>query len=155
MRGYYGIGVYHTKNETNIGTLWRHAALYGAQFVFTIGRRYKKQGSDTVKAWRSIPLLHYADFNDFNDHLPYGCQIVCIEMADKAAELPDAHHPERAAYLLGAEDHGIPHDILRGRQTIQIPCPTNRSMNVATAGTLVMYDRYLKSISPANALGRV
>ncbi len=143
-RGYFGIGIWHTKTPVNIGTLWRHATLYGAQFVFTIGRRYTRQGSDTCKTDRHIPLHHYRDFDDFKDHIPFGCQIVCVEMADKATLLPDAHHPEQAAYLLGAEDHGLPADVLRGRQTIQIPSPSDFSMNVATAGTLVMYDRFVK-----------
>ena len=142
--GFYGIGVYHPKVSENIGTLWRHAWLYGADFIFTVGRRYTKQATDTVKAPMMVPLYHYEDFDDFNDHLPFGCPIVCVELAPKAAALPDVTHPDRAAYLLGAEDHGIPAALLVGRQTIQIPAVRPQSMNVAVAGTLVMYDRFLK-----------
>jgi hypothetical protein len=29
-RGYFGVGIYGSKWETNIGTLWRAAHLYGA-----------------------------------------------------------------------------------------------------------------------------
>lgn len=36
-RGYFGIGVYHSKNADNIGTLWRSAAIFGADFIFTNG----------------------------------------------------------------------------------------------------------------------
>jgi hypothetical protein len=35
VRGYFGIGIYHGKTEENIGTLWRSAYAYGADFVFT------------------------------------------------------------------------------------------------------------------------
>lgn len=49
-RGYFGIGIYNPKTETNMGTLWRSAYNFGADFIFTIGMRYKKMGSDTAKA---------------------------------------------------------------------------------------------------------
>lgn len=42
-KGYYGIGIYETKEETNVGTLWRSAQNFGADFIFTIGARYKTQ----------------------------------------------------------------------------------------------------------------
>lgn len=35
-RGYFGIGIYNGKNTANIGTLWRSAAILGANFIFTI-----------------------------------------------------------------------------------------------------------------------
>lgn len=146
-RGYFGIGVYHSKTEVNIGTLWRHAQLYGADFIFTIGRRYSPQASDTLKAYRHMPLFNYIDFAEFYDKLPYAAQLVCIEMDEKAKPLTEVNHPQQAVYLLGAEDHGLPKTVLEGHQTIQIPSLEPISMNVAVAGTLVMYDRYVKSIS--------
>lgn len=144
IRGYFGIGVYHPKTEENIGTLWRHARLYGANFIFTIGRRYKKQATDTSKTFRSIPLYNYVDYEDFRKHIPYDCQVICVELAENSISLPEMAHPERAIYLLGAEDHGIPPEILKGKQIIQIPSLEPQSMNVSVAGTLIMYDRYTK-----------
>lgn len=144
MRGYFGIGVYHPKTQENIGTLWRHAKLYGADFIFTIGRRYKKQASDTSNTSLHIPLYNYTDYQDFKDHLPYNCRVVCVELAESAQSLPDVIHPERAVYLLGAEDKGIPSEILKGKRVIQIPALEAQSMNVAVSGTLVMYDRFIK-----------
>jgi tRNA(Leu) C34 or U34 (ribose-2'-O)-methylase TrmL len=144
MRGYFGIGIYHSKAEVNIGTLWRSAFIYDASFVFTIGRRYKKQASDTVKTWRHIPLLHFGSFDDLKNHGPYNCPIVCVETADKAVTLPRFSHPERAIYLLGAEDHGIPAEVMRGRSVVAIPA--RLCLNVAVAGSIVMYDRYVKRI---------
>lgn len=147
MRGYFGIGVYHPKTEENIGTLWRHARLYGADFIFTIGRRYRKQASDTSNTPLHIPLYNYVDYQDFYDHLPNGCQVVCVEQTESSVELPAAEHPERAVYLLGAEDHGLPEDIMNDKQVIEIPSIEPQSMNVAVSGTLVMYDRFIKALS--------
>lgn len=144
-RGYFGIGVLNPKVEENIGTLWRHARLYGAEFIFTIGRRYKKQASDTSATSRHIPLYHYKDFEDFESHLPLDCKLICVELEDDSVSLPDFRHPERAVYLLGAEDHGIPREITIDRPIIQIPAVEPQSMNVSVSGTLVMYDRFTKS----------
>ena len=141
--GYFGIGIYHGKTKTNIGTLWRSAAILGADFIFTIGRRYKTQASDTMKTPRHIPLYNYADYNDFFRHIPYDCPVVAVELADNSVPLERYVHPKRCIYLLGAEDHGLPENILtRCRDTVQLI--GDYCMNVATAGSIVMYDRAVK-----------
>ena len=143
-RGYFGIGIFHGKTETNIGTLWRSAAILGADFIFTIGRRYKQQCSDTMKAPRHIPLYNYKDYDDFFAHVPYGCPVVAVELSDNSIPLEKYVHPERCIYLLGAEDHGLPDNILsRCRETVQLI--GDYCMNVATAGSIVMYDRAVKA----------
>lgn len=141
-RGYYGIGIYQCKTSENIGTLWRSAQNFGADFIFTIGRRYKKQASDTTKATRHIPLFEYQSFEDFKNHLPNGCQIVCVEQTEGARNLKDSCHPESCAYLLGAEDYGIPENLMVGYQKVFIDTPM--CLNVAVSGSIVMYDRQTK-----------
>ena len=143
-RGYFGIGIFHGKTETNIGTLWRSAAILGADFIFTIGRRYKQQCSDTMKAPRHIPLYNYKDYDDFFAHVPYDCPVVAVELSDNSIPLKKYVHPERCIYLLGAEDYGLPKNILnRCRETVQLI--GDYCMNVATAGSIVMYDRAAKA----------
>lgn len=147
-RGYFGIGVYHPKHEVNLGGLWRHASLYGASFVFTIGRRFKKEASDTTKTWKHIPMYHYLTFTEFENSQPYDCPILAIEQPVDGfmpSMLPTFTHPERCIYLLGAEDHGLPIVILKKvHHILTIPTPQPFSMNVSHAGTIVMYDRFLK-----------
>ncbi len=143
MRGYFGIGVINTKTALNIGTLWRSAAIFDAQFLFTVGRRYKQQASDTLKAWRSVPLFDYEDFYQFYDNLPYDCRLVGVEITDDAEPLTAYKHPERAVYLLGAEDHGIPKEALARCHDVVV-LPGRFCLNVAVAGSLVMYDRLTK-----------
>ena len=145
MRGYMGIGVYCPKTEENIGTLWRSAYLFGASFIFTIGRRYKKQPSDTVKAHDQIPLWNFQSYEEFKEKLPYGARLVCVELAENSKPLPNFAHPKTAVYLLGAEDHGIPKAITDKELTVQIPAQKTFSMNVATAGSIVLYDRFIKA----------
>lgn len=142
-RGYFGIGVYHPKTTENIGTLWRSAHNFGADFIFTIGKRYKKQASDTTKASRHIPLFEYDSFEDFKKNLPNGCQMVFVEQTEGARDLKLVHHPESAVYVLGAEDYGVPVELMSGYQKVFIETPM--CLNVAVAGSIVMYDRKLKS----------
>lgn len=145
MRGYFGIGIENCKTEHNVGTLWRSAQNLGAAFIFTIGNRYKCQPSDTTKAWRSIPLFRYATFDDFYANLPHDCQLVGVEFPhEKAKPLPQFCHPERCVYLLGAEDHGLTARALeRCHRVVHIP--STMCLNVAAAGSIVMYDRGVKA----------
>lgn len=142
-RGFFGIGCFNMKNELNYGTLFRSAAILGADFMFIIGRRFKIQSSDTVKSWKHIPLYHYADFTDFNSHRPKDSILVGVEFTSKARRIETYDHPERAVYLLGAEDTGLPDYVLSNCQSVVV-LPGEISMNVAVAGSIVMYDRVMK-----------
>jgi tRNA(Leu) C34 or U34 (ribose-2'-O)-methylase TrmL len=143
-RGYYGIGIYQGKTVANLGTLWRSADVFSAHFIFTIGRKYKRQSSDTTKAFRKIPLYNYADFATFYANMPYDCPLVGVEISGRSESIMSFVHPKRCIYLLGAEDNGLPREVMdRCHKLIQLP---GRScLNVAVAGSLVMYDRYIKS----------
>lgn len=143
MRGYFQIGIYHVKNSINVGGLFRSAHCFGASSIFTIGRRYQKQSSDTSKAWRSIPLYHYLSFDDFYRQLPRECKLVGVEITDKAKDITSYIHPEQCAYCLGAEDYGLPEQVLERCWNV-IKIPTTNCLNVAVTGSVVMYDRYLK-----------
>jgi tRNA G18 (ribose-2'-O)-methylase SpoU len=148
-RGYFGIGIVNGKTEKNIGTLWRTAHLYGAAYIFTVGVRYKRQASDTPVTPRHTPLFEFADMDALLAHLPYGCPLVGVEMDPRAIMLGEFAHPERACYLLGAEDHGLSPRVLdRCHFLVQMQTPRVGSMNVATAGALVLSDRYCKSPVP-------
>lgn len=140
-RGYFGIGIYHTKSALNVGGLWRSAHNFGADWIFTIGKRYRTQASDTTKATKHVPLYEFPDFEDFRTHTPRDCLIVGVEIDPRAVMLPEFTHPERAVYLLGAEDSGLPSEVLhRCHRLVQVPGAI-RCLNVATTGSIVLYDR--------------
>ena len=143
-RGFFGIGIQHTKKEQNIGTLWRSASIMGASFIFTIGKRYKKQPSDTMQSWRHIPLYNYETFDEFYKAMPYDCQLIGIELDDKSESIETFKHPERCIYLLGAEDNGLTKEAIDKCQKI-VQLPGDYCMNVSVAGSIVMYDKIFKS----------
>ena len=145
-KGYFGIGVYHPKTKENIGTLWRSADNFGADYIFTIGRRYKRQASDTTGAESHIPLYEFDSIEDFKKHLPRGCRPVFTEQTDDAVSLTNFTHPKQCAYILGAEDNGIPENLMRGEVKVEIDTP--QCLNVSVAGSIVMYDRQNKKTKP-------
>jgi tRNA G18 (ribose-2'-O)-methylase SpoU len=143
VRGYFGIGIQNVKTEMNVGTLWRSASIMGASFIFTIGRRYKKQASDTMASWRHIPLYNYETFEEFYKSLPYDCQLVGVELDETSVPVMQFKHPERCIYLLGAEDIGLSKEAIEKCHKI-VQLPGDYCMNVSVAGSIIMYDRNLK-----------
>jgi len=142
-RGYFGIGIDHGKNVINYGTLFRTAQILGADFIFLINKRFKKQASDTQKLWRHLPVYSYDNFQHFYNNIPYDCQLVGVELNPSSIPIEKFKHPERACYLLGAEDHGLsPTAIKHCHKLIKLKGDT--SLNVATAGSIVMYHRTMQ-----------
>ena len=138
--GYFEIGIYHPKTEMNTGTLWRSAYQLGASGIFTIGARYKKQASNTYKTERHIPLRCFDTFEEFLSARPYAAILVGIEMGGDM--LKTFKHPKQAVYLLGAEDHGLPPEIMKQcNKLISLEAIGQPSYNVAVAGSIVMYHR--------------
>lgn len=140
---HFGIGIYHGKTWENVGILWRSAYQLGAAYIFSVGPRYRRQPTDTEKTWLHIPLFQFPNFEDLHNAAPHAAPIVAVEAG--GTPLPRFRHPDRAIYLLGAEDGGLPADVLaRCHFRVSIPAIRKESYNVAIAGTLVMYDRMLK-----------
>ncbi|MCV6630225.1 MAG: RNA methyltransferase [Flavobacteriaceae bacterium] len=139
---YFGIGILHGKTPENLGVLWRTAQNMGASFIYTIGKRYANQACDTHKAVKAIPYFHYEDFADFFKHLPKGAVIVGIEQDQKSVPLETFAHPKRCVYLLGAEDHGLTKEAIEKAHFL-VEFQSEKSLNVAVAGSIVLYDRNL------------
>lgn len=138
--GFFEIGLFHTKTKQNVGTLWRSAYQLGASGIFTIGKRYKGQVSDTCKADRHIPLRHFETFDDFLVQRPLGALLIGIEMG--GVPLKVFQHPKRAIYLLGAEDYGLSQTVIEQCDyVVSLESVGVNSFNVAVAGSIVMYDR--------------
>lgn len=146
-RGYVGIGVYRSKFAVNVGTLVRSAHAMGGTFVYTVGRRYESEPS-AVGQDRHIPALHFESVESLTAAIPDDATLVCIEVAPSARPLHSFVHPERAVYLLGAEDDGLPDDAVTAHPTVEVP--SEWPLNVATAGSVVLYDRLVKRLDRAH-----
>jgi tRNA G18 (ribose-2'-O)-methylase SpoU len=139
-RGYFGIGAERISKALNLGNLMRSAHGFGASFTFTIGAAYQsaEAHADTSKGALHLPHYNWASVEDMA--LPTGCRLVGIELLEEAIDLPSFHHPLRAAYVLGPELGALsPELVARCHYIVRIP--TSFSINLATAGAIVMYDR--------------
>lgn len=141
-RGYFGIGIENNIKEHNLGTLWRSAHAFGATFVFTVGRRYEHQHSDVQHVTRHMPLFAFDTLMDMRKQCP-NVAIFGIEFLQADMNLHSFSHPERAIYLLGSEGRGLSHDAIAMCDHV-ISIPTILCLNVASAGTVVLYDRQHK-----------
>ena len=102
-----------------------------------------------------MPVLHFKDVDDFLQHRPYDCPLVAVELTNDARLLANYVHPERACYVLGPEDGNVPKPLLEAAQAV-VRIPSVRCLNVAVAGSIVMYDRIAKTESlaaPSNGAG--
>jgi len=139
-KGFFAIGIENPANHENIGTLWRSAYQLGADYIFTLNCEYKYQSTDTYKTWRQIPLFGHTEII-----LPMECCLIAIETDGEP--LDTFVHPKRCVYILGNEDKGLSEYALhRAHKKISIPSIRQASYNVAMAGTIVMYDRYIKGL---------
>lgn len=142
-KGYSGIGIINGKNSVNFGLLLRTAAIFGNDLIFTIGEQYSYQKADVTRSHLNIPTLCFKDFKTFKESLHSNTEIVGIEMTKKSVFLENFSHPERAMYLLGAEDTGIPEHVLKECHKV-IKLPGKVSLNVGVTGSIVLYDRLAK-----------
>ena len=72
--------------------------------------------------------------------------LVAVEMGGEP--LHTFEHPERAVYVLGSEDNGLPEAVLRACHR-HVALPSAReydSFNLAAAGSILMYDRLAKQL---------
>jgi len=143
MRGFYGVGIECCKTEVNYGSLFRTANILGASFMFVIGKRFKKQCSDTTKSFLHIPTYSYETFDEFYKNIPINTILCGVELSKTAKQLENFTHPLRAIYLLGAEDHGLSKKALEKCKEL-IVLRGEYSMNVAVAGSIVLYHRQMQ-----------
>ena len=94
-----------------------------------------------------VPVRTYDTLLNFSvDTIQHGYEWVCIEMG--GTPLSDFVHPKRALYILGSEDSGISAMLKSAcKHVICLDAERSQSFNVAVAGSMVLYDRYVKSLT--------
>ena len=141
MRGYFGIGAERIHKNMNIGSLFRTANAFGADFLFTVNATYKRREgkrSDTSDATSHVPFYSFPTIDSMV--LPQGCQLIGVELIDNSIDLPSFRHPRQAAYILGPERGELSSKII-DQCAFTIKIPTKFCINVGLAGAIVMYDR--------------
>ncbi len=142
MRGYFGVGVDGISKPMNLGNLTRIANAFDASFFFAINAHVKLADaqSDTSRAQQAMPYYQFRGIEEFR--LPVGCKLVGVEITEDAVELPRFRHPQRAAYVFGAERLSLSQEMLN-RCDFVVKIPMKFSINVGMAGAIVLYDRLI------------
>lgn len=148
QRGYFGIGIEGLSKPMNAGNLFRSAHAFGASFTFTIAApadvAAAAEGTvgaaDTSNAPGQVP--HYGFDTVETLRLPEGCDLVGVEFLDDAVDLPSFRHPRCAAYVLGQERGSLGPALMECLDHV-VKIPTRFSLNLASAGAVVMYDRLI------------
>lgn len=140
MRGYAAIGLHQPKNPANVGGVLRAAGNYSAAMVAVTGSRFKKAPTDTMHAWKHLPLI---ETDDLKLVIPYGCIPVAIDLIPGARSLTSYTHPERAFYVFGPEDGTLSRSVASWCRDV-VYVPTAGCMNLAACVNVVLYDRMAK-----------
>lgn len=139
MRGYAAIGLVNPKSEPNIGGVMRAAGIYKAALVAIEGDRFKRFSTDTMKAYRHIPLMQMP----LRNAIPFNCVPVAVELVPTARSIVNYCHPERAFYIFGPEDGTLGAKHLDWCHDV-IYIPTNGCMNLAACVNVILFDRMMK-----------
>ncbi|MCG7360427.1 RNA methyltransferase [Roseomonas sp. ACRSG] len=151
-RGFAAIGLVAPKCNANVGGVLRAASCYDADLIVLSGSRYKRQSTDTMKAYRHIPLIH--NQADVFDAAPFDAVPVAVDLVEGAVPLPSFAHPERAFYIFGPEDGTLGEKTL-SRCAVRLAVPTRYCMNLAATVKVILYDRMAKSALEAKVKGEV
>lgn len=150
MRGFACIGLDNPKCAANVGGTLRAADVYGASLVIVSGSRIVRHATDTMKAYRHVPVIR--GVADLLDVTPFDCIPVAVDLLPGATPLPEYEHPERAFYIFGAEDATLG-DRITSRCRDAVFIPTSRCMNLCATVNVVLYDRLAKASRHQHALG--
>jgi len=141
-RGFACIALDSPKFPENVGAVLRAAHCYRvAQVNLARCRAVDLENHmNTPMAHRHTPVFMTSDPLEY---LPHDCQVVAVDLVNRAEPLTTFKHPQRAMYVFGAEDATLGQGILKRAQR-HVYVPTQGCMNLAATVNVVLYDRMLK-----------
>jgi len=140
------------KHELNIAAILRTANGLGFDEFIIQGKEWKRSPVMTKKSlngWKpgiKPKLIHFDEINEVMEYIKQNNYTpISMEIDDESEDLKRFVWPENPAIIVGHENGGIPKEILKDSQKIQVPMEGEiRCMNVACAGSIAMYDYTLK-----------
>jgi tRNA(Leu) C34 or U34 (ribose-2'-O)-methylase TrmL len=137
--GIAAIGLFHPQDNANIGSVLRAVFCYRADLIVIEGKKYHPIGTDTMKTFRHVPLIH----SDLKNAAPYACIPIAVELIDGAQPINNFIHPRSAYYIFGPENGSLGRQITSWcKHTIYIP--TRQCLNLAQTVNVILYDRMMK-----------
>lgn len=142
------VAMFDPRYPHNVGAAVRAASCFGLKQVWLQGTRVANE------VWASKRLPREERMKGFSDveilledrpfeHFPSDAVPVAIELLPGSENLFEFEHPEKAIYIFGPEDGGVPRQV-RGMCHRRVFIPTLHCTNLAAAVYLVLYDRAMK-----------
>ena len=141
--------LYNPKYAHNLGAAVRACSCFGAKSViFTGNRIILRNRNGKYRLPREERMKDYKDIQIINDEYPLNrfpksITPVAVEIRDNSENLIEFQHPEKAVYIFGPEDGGVPKTFLRLCHRF-IRIPSRHCLNLAAAVNVVLYDRKSK-----------
>ncbi len=132
------IAAWKIKNPGNVGSLIRLADNVGCEELFLLDDEILKREASIKKtaglSYKNVQV-HQVSSERFFELIPAGYTTCAIETAGHSVNIFNTNLPEKIAFVLGSESHGLPPDLLgRCQQIIHIPMTGKCvSMNVSHA----------------------
>jgi tRNA (cytidine/uridine-2'-O-)-methyltransferase len=147
------VALWEPEIPPNTGNVARLCAATGAtlHLIGRLGfrlddRNLRRAGLDY---WHAVTLYRHASLEEFENALahlaagPYSGRIFCFS-AHATVPYTKVQYQPNDGLLFGSESHGLPSDFLErnAERTLTIPMPAGkvRSLNLATAAGIVLYE---------------
>lgn len=141
------IALLDPKYRRNLGEAIRAASCFGLKQVWYTGNRIeiapgeRLPREERMKGYAEVDLIQY-DY--FFEQFPKDVVPVAVEIMPGAELLPQFEHPEKALYVFGSEDKGIPSHIKKLCHKF-VTIPTRHPLNLYTSIAITLYDRQCKN----------
>lgn len=143
------VAVYGSKNYFNLGSILRtgHSYLVNKYWAIDCPAFYEKAAM-TARPWEEERIDYSESVSEWLGKVA-GRNIVCIEKDDnlKSEDMRLFQYPENPILVFGAENDGIPREILTQPNTKIVSIPMLglvHSFNVACAAAISLYDWHTK-----------
>lgn len=142
------IALINPKFGRNVAAVVRTASCFGVKQVWFSGNRVSLDPNGKERLPREERMKGYSEVDLYNydrifDQFEPGVVPVAIELKEGAEQLQNFEHPENALYVFGPEDGSLSRDemIFCHRRVV---IPSRHCLNLATAVSIVLYDRIMK-----------
>lgn len=139
------VAAWQIVNPGNIGSIMRVADNVGCEEVFILGEDFSLRTSSIKKtaglSFNNVKL-HFIKPEKFFQLIPEGYKLVAIETCEGSKNIFKTKLPEKIVFLLGAEKHGLPEEMIsKCDSSVHIPMTGNcKSMNVSHALAVGLFE---------------
>jgi len=140
------LGLYGAEKPGNLGALFRTADGVGASAVVILEECSDPFNHNSIRtslgAIFSVPSVKSNTAEFIKYCRTNGIQVVAAALVDSTVEYTKVDFSKPTAILLGAEDNGLPHEVIeKCDHTAKIPMNgIADSLNVSVAGAVILYE---------------